>query len=192
MNITKRRILLITLLVEGALVAVYLTWAYLSDSLILAFPSPLDLLKGVMASVPLLLMNFYLFSDHASQYPPLKAFHDYKDEVVRPVVSVLDPFSGLFVSIAAGAGEELFFRGLLMEEIGIPLSSAIFALLHFPMANKKLLGVILTYWVIGMYFSWLYLTADTLWVPVITHAFYDFVAIIYLLYFDNTPTPSNR
>ena len=87
------------------------------------------------------------------------------------------------ISLLAGLGEELLFRGLmqpwLTERIGIVqgvlITSALFGLLHAITATYAVLATL-----IGLYFGWLMLTSDNLLPPIIAHALYDFVVLVYL------------
>ena len=93
-----------------------------------------------------------------------------------------------WLSLAAGVGEEVLFRGFLLSALqthSIPrpvggwlpliLSSVLFGLAHF---------VSWTYLGLGdwcrLYLGWLMIATGSLWVPVTTHAVYDFVALWWL------------
>jgi membrane protease YdiL (CAAX protease family) len=92
----------------------------------------------------------------------------------------------LFISVFAGIGEELFFRGILQRLLirvtknpwmGIILTAAIFSGIHFQFYGflpRLLLGVLLgaIYWYSG-----------SLWVAILAHFLYD-AAIILLVYFN--------
>lgn len=98
--------------------------------------------------------------------------------------------SNLFIiSIMAGIGEELFFRGVLQKivinwtrsaHIGIIVTAIIFSAIHFQFFGffpRLILGVILGY---------LYLYSRSLWVPIIIHALNNALTIIF------TPTTFNK
>lgn len=90
-----------------------------------------------------------------------------------------------FVSVLAGVGEELFFRGVLQRMfiritrnpwMGIVLAAAIFSTFHFQFYGffpRLFLGVLLgaVYWFSG-----------SLWVAVFAHFLYDASVIVYLYF----------
>jgi membrane protease YdiL (CAAX protease family) len=90
----------------------------------------------------------------------------------------------LLVSLAAGFGEELLFRGLLQAGlarwvggelgtwIGLAVASALFGLAH-PISRAY--AVVAT--VIGVYFGGLMLLTGNVLAPVAAHALYDFLAL---------------
>ena len=92
----------------------------------------------------------------------------------------------VFISLFAGIGEELFFRGILQRMfiratknawMGIILAAAIFSAFHFQFYGffpRLFLGVLLgaIYWYSG-----------SLWVAILAHFLYD-AAVIVLVYFN--------
>ena len=92
------------------------------------------------------------------------------------------------ISLVAGIGEEMLFRGLLQGGlaqwiggpvgvwVGLAAGSLAFGLAH-PLS--------FTYFVmtglIGFYLGWIWNSSGNLLVPVTTHAVYDFFALVYLL-----------
>jgi membrane protease YdiL (CAAX protease family) len=78
-----------------------------------------------------------------------------------------------------GAGEELFFRGVLQEEIGLLGASIVFGVLHGPSRQLWPLAVWAT--VMGILLGILYQVTENLAVAALAHAVYDGVAISYLI-----------
>ncbi len=97
----------------------------------------------------------------------------------------------LLLSLAAGIGEEILFRGVLQYQLiqhppswshnnvtwGLLVSSLFFGALH---AVTPLYAILAT--VASLYFGWLFLHFDNLAVPMLTHTIYDFGAIVYAHY----------
>lgn len=100
--------------------------------------------------------------------------------------STFKPKLGLLVAvalgIAAGLGEEMLFRGVLQYELigrlgnvgAVGLSSVIFGLLHAVTPVYALLATLAS-----VYFGFIYLDTGNLAVPIVTHALYDVVALMY-------------
>ncbi|MCC6491538.1 MAG: CPBP family intramembrane metalloprotease [Pirellulales bacterium] len=89
------------------------------------------------------------------------------------------------VAIAAGAGEELLFRGVLQPlavgwlgaAAGLAAASLLFGLLHALTPTYFVLAT-----AVALYLGWLAHAYDDLAAPIIAHAMYDFVALRVLLY----------
>jgi membrane protease YdiL (CAAX protease family) len=100
----------------------------------------------------------------------------------RVWTEILLPFSGSLgrrdvVAIASLSGltEELFFRGVLMPEIGLALSSLCFGALHA-------LCAVYFAWatVVGAAFGALALAGGSLVTPIVAHATYNLGALLWL------------
>ena len=89
------------------------------------------------------------------------------------------------VSIAAGVGEEVLFRGFLQAVLGdwlgpwagLALASLTFGLAHFITPAYAFFATLL-----GLYLGGLWLVSDNLLAPTLTHAAYDFVMFLYLVF----------
>jgi len=88
------------------------------------------------------------------------------------------------LSILAGVGEEALFRGVIQVAIGdvftpwvgLLAASAIFGLAHYVNLSYAVYAGLF-----GLYLGWLMITWDTLLAPIIAHALYDFLALIFLM-----------
>jgi membrane protease YdiL (CAAX protease family) len=139
-----------------------------------------DVLLGVLATLPMLAM-FWAALD--ARWRPFVALKNQ----VRAMVRELFPRARInelaIIAILAGVSEELLFRGVLQTLvgrwtsplIGLVIASLIFGGLH---AVSRLYFVLAT--VIGAYLGWLFVEFDDLTVPIVAHALYDFVALVYL------------
>ena len=145
---------------------------------------------GALAAAPLVVMLVIL--DRWTPWPlvPLK------ESVEREVVPLLEHASFgdfLLISVAAGFGEELFFRGLLQAglaqeltqasvpyavPISIAIASIIFGLCHWINREYALVAAI-----VGAYLGALLIASDNLLTPITTHAVYDVIAMWYLVNF---------
>lgn len=108
-------------------------------------------------------------------------FFEDLQKIVRDALAEIRPKWGdyLFVSICAGWGEELFFRGLLQPVVGIWLASLFFALAHgvIPPFSRGRLGMFLFLLVAGLLLGTVAETAG-LAAAMALHAAYDFVLLL--------------
>lgn len=101
-------------------------------------------------------------------------------EIVREVMAAVAPtrLDMLFVSLVAGVGEELFFRGALQPLVGLVPAAAIFALLHTGIPRRAGVAAFATYVFVmglglGALFQWSGLLA-----AMTAHAAFDFVLLV--------------
>lgn len=138
------------------------------------------ILWGFAASVPM----FILFAA-CLRWPvgPIASIKRFSDEVIAPLFKPCTVLDLALISIVAGFGEELFFRGLLQTHfekwwgppLGLAAASVVFGLMHPLTASYAVLAAI-----IGLYLGWTYQVTENLLVPTIAHGFYDFIALIVL------------
>lgn len=147
--------------------------------------------QGVIASVGMI--GALLVLDRS---PPW-VFRELRESVARDVVPLFTNVSlgeFAFISIAAGFGEELFFRGLLQaglaEELqawtvldatqcaalAIAMASIVFGACHWLNFGYFVLAT-----ATGAYLGALLFCTDNLLAPITAHALYDFFALWYLV-----------
>jgi membrane protease YdiL (CAAX protease family) len=88
------------------------------------------------------------------------------------------------IALLAGFGEEWLFRGVLQKLAETSLHpwaallvvSVLFGLLHCITPAYSVLATLM-----ALYLGWLALVYENLLVVIVNHAFYDFVALVYLL-----------
>jgi hypothetical protein len=142
---------------------------------------PAAAIEGVVATLPLLLALAWLVQ---SRWTPLARLTEI---VARLVTDVFTGASWLelgVVSLLAGIGEELMFRGLVQDLIasvwgpwaGLLLASLLFGLAHPISVTYAMIAAVM-----GLYLGCLYVISDNLLVPIITHALYDFLALAWLV-----------
>jgi membrane protease YdiL (CAAX protease family) len=140
---------------------------------------------GALAALPLFLGLLLL------DCFPVLFFRTLKDSVEREVVPLFEHATiGEFalISVAAGFGEELFFRGLLQaglaEELAGPyhlilavgIASVVFGVCHWLNFAYAFLATL-----IGVYLGVLLIMTNNLLAPIAAHAVYDFLALCYLV-----------
>jgi membrane protease YdiL (CAAX protease family) len=151
---------------------------------------------GLAAALPL--MALLLVFD---RWPPrlLAPLKHSVDRQVVPLLARLSIFEFLVISLAAGCGEELLFRGVLQQ--GLAHALAYFEVRYAVAASVLLAGAIfgVCHWlnwqyalvagVVGAYLGWVYVATGSLAAPVTAHAAYDFFALCYLVKWPRRPSP---
>jgi len=84
----------------------------------------------------------------------------------------------VLLSAAAGLGEELLFRGVIQEELGLGIASVAFGLMHDP--TRELWPLALWAAAVGAILGVLYQVTGNLFVPVLSHTLYDSAALVYI------------
>jgi membrane protease YdiL (CAAX protease family) len=146
---------------------------------------------GLTATVPMLVALWLM-----TRWPigPLRPLKELVQELVVPLFRGCSLFELLVVSAAAGFGEELLFRGVVQAGIerysGSPWLAIILAGVVFGLAHPISTTYAVLASLIGIYLGWLLVATDNLLVPIVTHAAYDFLALVYLLGGQPTQTES--
>ena len=179
MKHNKKGILTLTVLVEGGLIVIALLWAYVRKlPLELAF-TPDSFFLAAAFALPPIVLNFVCFFGPFSNRPFFQNSKIFVETIIKPLARDLDIYSCFFVSCVAGFSEELFFRGVLLTEIGIFASSIVFVLLHLGISIMQYRLIALFYFLISVYISYIYLFSS-LFVVMALHAIYDFILFLYL------------
>ncbi|MGE5894938.1 MAG: lysostaphin resistance A-like protein [bacterium] len=176
----KRSFLLrIALLIEGGafLLSLLLSWL-LSVPLLPLTRNPLgDILVGTLwAMIPFAFFIFTL-SGMAGKIPGLRSI---RTLLRREVYSL---FSGsrlpdlVIISLIAGFGEEMLFRGVIQGKLGIVAAALLFGLAH-SITPAYVVGA----FCIGLYIGYLREAYDSLLVAIQLHFVYDLCALAWLKY----------
>lgn len=173
-------------------VALVIGWIVGFNPLASLLPRPTDLatigmgvLWGVVGTLPML-AGLILFD----RYPigPLKDLKALTERLVVPLFSELPVWQLAILSAAAGFGEEALFRGLLQAGLAhwLPLThdewlacfmaSVMFGLCHWLSTTYGVLAIL-----VGIYLGVLFLLTGSLLPPMIAHALYDLVALVYFV-----------
>jgi membrane protease YdiL (CAAX protease family) len=139
------------------------------------------LLLGVPATLPLLAIFYLCLRCPVGPFARIKQFFD---QVIRPFFAPCSLLTLALLSLAAGVGEEMLFRGVLQAAfgrwlglwLGLAAASALFGLLHMITPTYAVLATVM-----GAYLGWLWLTTENLLVVIVTHALYDWIALLYLV-----------
>ncbi len=136
---------------------------------------------GAVAAIPPLLLFYGLLR---STWRPLMEIRQWFRVVLRPLVCRWSVAQLAVVSILAGIGEELLFRGLVQggltrllgPVLAVSIASLLFGLVHWVNAAYAVLAGL-----IGVYLGVEWLLSGNLLAPILTHGIYDFLALLYYL-----------
>ncbi len=178
----KRRWFRWAIAFEGGLVAVSLLASLALRQTVFEqlLGPPRDFFWGMAATAPLALALV-----GAVRYPvgPLRGLYEIIRRDVSPLFAGFSIAEFALVSLMAGLGEEMFFRGLIQQAIvehaspwlGVAIASLVFGLLHALSLTYAALAA-----AIGAYFGILTLATGNLIAAIVAHAAYDFFALWYL------------
>lgn len=172
----------LALLFEGALVAVAcaLGWFMATPPWMRLGVGWENLAWGLAATAPMLVGLLVLRQVHRG---PLGRLNRVVDELLVPLFGGCTILQLAAVSLVAGVGEELLFRGVVQPHligwfgtaVGLAVTSAVFGLVHAITVAYAVVAA-----VVGAYLGWLALATDGLLAPMLAHALYDFAALVYL------------
>jgi membrane protease YdiL (CAAX protease family) len=140
-----------------------------------------DAAWGLAATIPMVLGLLVL---RRIRRGPLGRLNAVVDQLLVPMFAGCGWLQLGLVSLVAGVGEELLFRGVLQPTLigwlgiaaGLGITSLVFGLLHAITPAYALLAT-----AVGAYLGWLMLASGNLLGPMIAHALYDFFALAYLM-----------
>lgn len=192
---TPDDVFLTAILFESALglLAVFLGWALTPDARAMIpeldfaniWPIVSGLFYGCLAAIPILLL---IEGIRRIPWEPVRELERLSDDSMIKTLLQLRPAELIVISICAGIGEELLFRGWMLYwlagasggepshfELGFALlgSSIAFGLMH---PISKLYVVLAA--VMGLYFGLLLFWSGNLLVPIAAHAAYDAIQLI--------------
>jgi membrane protease YdiL (CAAX protease family) len=174
-----RRILPIVILGEGALLVIAGAAAWATRvRLPIGDPWP-GAAWGLAAAASLAVANLWLLRTRGSRWPGDSLRHVCR-VIVRPLFEHVTPWQIVLVSALAGAGEELLFRGVVQELVGLPTASVAFGAVH--VGGRAFVGYGAWAACIGAAFGWLMVHTGGLLAPIVAHAVYDALALAYIRY----------
>jgi uncharacterized protein len=176
--------------------AVYFGWVFEAGLVGVAFglgwllnESPLTTMKwdlaglglGIAATGPMLLGLVVLTW---LRIPALRRMTHLFDEIGRPFFTSYTILDLGVLSLLAGFGEEMLFRGVIQGAvahtfgiwIALAGASVLFGLMHALTPTYVLLATLA-----GLYLGGVWVLTENLLAVVVAHALYDFLALVYLL-----------
>lgn len=139
------------------------------------------LLWGLGATLPMLAAMFLI---ERVPFPPFERLNKIVDQILVPLFSECTLVDLAVIAILAGLGEEALFRGVVQKFLSdqlnvwlaLVLASILFGLAHMVTATYAVLAALM-----GLYLGGLLIYCDNLLPPIVCHAAYDFVTLIYLV-----------
>jgi len=140
-----------------------------------------DAVLGIAGAFPLLVLFWWMLR---SRLRPLAEIRDFLEAVVRPIFGQWRVPQLAVISVLAGVCEESLFRAVIQGgltravglEAALVLASVLFGACHF--VNW---AYAITATLIGLYLGALWLFTGNVLAPAVTHAVYDFAALVYFL-----------
>ncbi len=147
---------------------------------------------GIAASLPLLMFFHRVMTTRDGPFAPVRLF---LEQFLHPILRGWSISQLACLSLLAGIGEELLFRGAIQGGIsdrwgevpGLLVASALFGLAHG--VNRT---YALTAAVAGVYLGLLAQVSGSLLCPILTHALYDFFALLWFLKSGHRPLGIER
>ncbi len=147
-----------------------------------------DLLLGIFVTTPML--GLFWLTLH-SKSGPLSEIRLFSENYLRPLFESWSVWKLAVLSILAGIGEELLFRGFIQgildgttdTFLAVAFSGLLFGCFHMVTPVYAIVTAC-----IGWYLGWLWIWSGNLLVPIVAHAAYDFIALVYFLKF-HPPMP---
>lgn len=115
---------------------------------------------------------------YAPPVGPIQSLRRVYGERLVPVFGQLGAPSLAAISVAAGVGEELLFRGALQAEIGLVPASLVFGALHW--GGRGTVAFAAGTALLGLALGWLRSVTGGLLAPIVAHALYDGLVLAYI------------
>jgi len=164
--------------------AVVLAWALgisFVDQLVV---TPKTATLGIAGAVPMAVVMAILA---AIPWSPTREILVRVRDLVTPLFRESTVLQLGVIALAAGVGEELLFRGVMQTAAtrvtgaaaAVVLTSVVFGVAH---ALTPLYAILAAF--ISAYLGWMMVATDSLVPPIVAHAMYDWIALIYIIRYD--------
>lgn len=140
-------------------------------------------LAGIVATLPLL---FGLVVFERLDVQATRQIREFMAKNVKPWLQPMEIWQLVLLGVIAGVTEELLFRGAIqfaattyISTVGaIFFAATIFGITHWVTPTYAAMAFLA-----ALYLGWLFVFTDSLIPPVVAHAVYDIVALIYMTRF---------
>lgn len=136
--------------------------------------------RGLVACLPM--VACLVIMSH-SRWQPLVQLRNQVETLVRELFGQSTWMELALICVAAGLGEELLFRGALQPLVARwtnPTIAVVAVGILFGLAHSLSVAYFVAATLIGFYFGWLAQAYDDLVAPIVAHAVYDFVALLFI------------
>jgi uncharacterized protein len=161
---------------EGLMAVVAIVWAGAAGLPLEPGPLLPGALIGVAAALALAALNWLLLQQ--SRLWPGRSLRRVCHVIVRPLFQRTRMWHIVVVSVTAGVGEELLFRGVLQPLVGVAGASVLFGAVH--VGGRDFLGYGAWAACIGALMGWLAMATGGLTAAIVAHALYDALALAYV------------
>ena len=164
-----------------AVIALALGWLLGTKPLETLSWSPTAIAWGLAAALPLFALLILMV-----RFPkgPFGSLLRVVDEMLLSMFHRASLIDLAIISLVAGIGEEVLFRGVvqavLVRWTGSQLAALLGAGILFGLVHSITRTYALLAGVVGIYFGWLWMFTGSLLTPIVAHAVYDFGALWYL------------
>ncbi|HEY9755322.1 MAG TPA: CPBP family intramembrane glutamic endopeptidase [Oculatellaceae cyanobacterium] len=178
-------ILNVTIVVEALLLLIATLWCQFCEIELLPFLhlNSKILAIGLASGLTIALSGFAILwlcrklSDKASWIADLRSI--ISDELT-PLFQTLNAADILMVAACSGFCEEIFFRGVVQDQLGLFPAALLFGFFHCP--TRRYLPYCLWAVCAGTFLGWLLTLTNSLWAPVFAHGSSNLVVLLYLRY----------
>jgi membrane protease YdiL (CAAX protease family) len=161
---------------EGALIVLGGLWIYAGHLPVRLGDPGVALAAGVGTALGLSTAQWWL-QHHAPDVPPVARLRQLTRTLLVPMFAPLSLPELAAISVLAGLGEEIFFRGAMQPALGWPAATVAFGLAHVTRRSWAL-----AVWALGAGagLAALAIVTEGLLAPIVAHAVYDFVALVWV------------
>ena len=180
----KLTLVVVAVVGETALVAVAVLWARVRGLSLEVGGVAEGMLAGLLMALVFVVGNWYVLC-RAPNVSGIVAIRRLYRTSLKPLFGGVGVLDMVVISVAAGVGEELLFRGVVQPEVGLFPASVIFGLLHMGGTGTLAFGCWVA--VMGGVLGGLAIWTEGLLAPVVAHAVYDAAAMAYIRWAPNCP-----
>ncbi len=179
-------VILLAFLGEGVLALAGLLWILIRRVPFSLGDPTTGTIVGLTTAVALAAIQYVLLH-HAPPVRPVRALRRMYRSFLRPLFRRVTPLEIVAISLLAGLGEEILFRGAIQPEWGWFAASVLFGLCHVGSRTTIVLGI----WaaLTGGLLGWLAIATGGLLAPIVAHAVYDALALSYIRWARPLPDP---
>jgi membrane protease YdiL (CAAX protease family) len=177
-------ILNITIVVEAVLLLLATLWSQFGEiDLLSLFRLNRNIVGIGLASGVLIASSGLILLWLGNKFEAIKWLDSLKKIVVdelTPLFKTLNVADIFMVAASSGFCEEVFFRGVVQNQLGLFLSALLFGFFHCPTPRHFPYGV----WALcaGAFLGWLLIQTSSIWTPIFAHSLSNFLVLLYLRY----------